>query len=75
MDNLLADLKVGQLISSIVYSLVGMVFYIIAFWAICKISPFSVRKEIEVDQNTSLGLIIGSVMIGLSIIIAAAIAS
>ncbi|HMM58865.1 MAG TPA: DUF350 domain-containing protein [Candidatus Rifleibacterium sp.] len=39
---------------------------------ICKISPFSVRKEIEIDQNTSLGIIIGSVMVGLSIIIASA---
>ena len=29
--------------------------------------------EIEEDQNTSLGIIIGSVLIGLSIIIAAAI--
>jgi uncharacterized membrane protein YjfL (UPF0719 family) len=44
----------------------------VTFWLICKISPFSVRKEIEIDQNTSLGIIIGAVMIGLSIIIASA---
>jgi uncharacterized membrane protein YjfL (UPF0719 family) len=35
--------------------------------------PFSVVKEIEQDQNTALGIIIGSVLIGMSIIIAAAI--
>lgn len=67
------DLSTNQLLSTIVYSIVGLVIYLIAFWLITKISPFSVRKEIEIDQNTSLGIIIGSVMIGLSIIISAAI--
>ncbi len=62
-----------HVISSLVYSGIGMVMFIIAFYIIVKISPFSVQKEIEEDQNTSLGIIIGSVMIGLSIIIAAAI--
>ena len=62
-----------HIVSSLVYSGIGMVMFIIAFYIIVKISPFSVQKEIEEDQNTSLGIIIGSVMIGLSIIIAAAI--
>ena len=60
-----------HIVSSLVYSGIGMVMFIIAFFIIVKISPFSVQKEIEEDQNTSLGIIIGSVMIGLSIIIAA----
>jgi uncharacterized membrane protein YjfL (UPF0719 family) len=38
-----------------------------------KVTPFSFRKEIEEDQNISLGIIIGCVFIGLAIIIAAAI--
>ncbi len=66
-----ADME--HIVSSLVYSGIGMVMFIIAFFIIVKISPFSVQKEIEEDQNTSLGIIIGSVMIGLSIIIAAAI--
>jgi uncharacterized membrane protein YjfL (UPF0719 family) len=68
-----AGIASGPVIETIVYSIIGLVIYMIAFWLICKISPFSVRKEIEIDQNTSLGIIIGSVMIGLSIIISAAI--
>lgn len=68
-----AGLSSGPIVETIVYSIIGLVIYMIAFWLICKISPFSVRKEIEIDQNTSLGIIIGSVMIGLSIIISAAI--
>ncbi|MDD3146435.1 MAG: DUF350 domain-containing protein [Candidatus Riflebacteria bacterium] len=70
MGNNIAELSAGPILSTIVYSVIGLVIYMIAFWLICKISPFSVRKEIEIDQNTSLGIIIGSVMIGLSIIIA-----
>ncbi len=70
MGNNIADLSTGPILSTIVYSIIGLIIYMIAFWLICKISPFSVRKEIEIDQNTSLGIIIGSVMIGLSIIIA-----
>ena len=67
-----AELSAAPMLSTIAYSIVGLVIYMIAFWLICKISPFSVRKEIEIDQNTSLGIIIGAVMIGLSIIIASA---
>jgi putative membrane protein len=58
---------------SIVFAAVGIVVFGIAFFAITKIAPFSIRKEIEHDQNTSLGIVIGSVIIGLSLIISAAI--
>ena len=67
------EADVHQLVLSIVYSGVGVVVFALAFWLMVKITPFSIRKEIEEDQNTSLGVIIGSVLIGLSIIIAAAI--
>jgi uncharacterized membrane protein YjfL (UPF0719 family) len=43
------------------------------FWVMKRMMPFSVTKEIEQDQNIALAIIIGSVVIGMSIIIAAAI--
>jgi putative membrane protein len=43
-------------------------------WAVLvKVLPFSLRKEIEIDQNTSLGIVLGSLILGISLIIAAAI--
>ena len=45
----------------------------ISFLVINTITPFSIRKEIEEDQNTALAILIGSVILGLSMIIAAAI--
>lgn len=70
-------LDIGTLINTVVQSLVfvaiGLVVFGIAFWLITKVAPFSIRKEIEDDQNVALGIVIGSVIIGLSIVIAAAI--
>ena len=54
-------------------SLVGIVIFAIAFAIMVLISPFSVTKEIEEDQNIALGLIYGSVFIALAIIISAAV--
>jgi len=67
------DADIHQLVLSIVYSGVGVVVFAVAFLLMVKLAPFSVQKEIEEDQNTSLGVIMGSVLIGLAIIIAAAI--
>lgn len=62
-----------HVVSGVVFSIIGLVVFAVALWLIVRIMPFSVRKEIEEDQNTALGVIIGAVMIGFSIIIAAAI--
>ncbi len=64
---------IGNITVSLIYVLIGVVVFAIAFFLMTKVAPFSIRKEIEEDQNTSLGVLMGSVIIGLAIIIAAAI--
>ena len=59
-------------VAAVVFSSIGLVFFGIAFWLITKLAPFSVRKEIEEDQNTSLGIVIGSIIIGIALIVSAA---
>jgi putative membrane protein len=66
---------IHQLVLTFLYSGVGVLVFALAMFLVVKVAPFSVQKEIEEDQNTSLGIIIGSIMIGLAIIIAAAISS
>ena len=61
------------LVSSAAFAGVGVVVFGLAFWIMTKLAPFSFRKEIEEDQNISLGIIIAGVMIGLALIISAAI--
>ena len=65
----------SHFLESIIYTLLGVVVFGISFWCMGKFAPFSIRKEIEDDQNTALGIIMGAVLIGLSIIISAAISS
>ena len=61
------------LVDAVLFSLVGIVVFALAFVVIAKVTPFSLRKEIEEDQNTALGILIGSIIIGLSLIISSAI--
>lgn len=60
-------------LAAVIFSLIGLMFFGIAFWLITKLAPFSVRKEIEDDQNTSLGIVIGSIIIGIALIVSASI--
>ena len=55
---------IAMFLWSLIYAALGVVIFGIAFWAVNKITPFSVRKEIEEDQNTALGIIIGSAISG-----------
>jgi putative membrane protein len=64
---------VQSILQSVVFSLVGVAVFGASFALITKIVPFSIRKEIEEDQNTSLGILLGAVIIGLSLIISSAI--
>ncbi len=64
---------IAQIIETVIYCALGVITFGISFLIINKVTPFSIRKEIEEDQNTSLGIIIAGIIIGLSIIIAAAI--
>jgi uncharacterized membrane protein YjfL (UPF0719 family) len=67
------DKLTGQLVTMVVAVVVGLAFFAAAFYAITRAVPFSMRKEIEEDQNTALGVIVGAVILGIAIIIAAAI--
>lgn len=62
-----------HLLAAVVFSLVGVAVLAICFKLMSKLSPFSIKKEIEEDQNVALAVIMGAVIIGMSIIIAAAI--
>ena len=64
---------IQSLIESVLFTSLGLVFFAIAFFIISAVTPFSIRKEIEEDQNTALGIVLGSVIIGIALVVAAAI--
>ncbi len=63
------------IVDTIIYSLVGIFLMGVGYSLIKMLSPFSIKKEIEDDQNISLGIIIGAVIIGISIIVASVVGS
>ena len=67
------DQLTNLVVTTLVFSLIGIVLFALAFLIIVKIAPFSTRKEIEEDQNVALAILIGSVIIGIAIIVAAAV--
>ena len=67
------SLLFNHILAALIFAAMGLVAFCASLWVISKITPFSIRKEIEEDQNTSLAIIIGAMIIGMSIIIAAAI--
>ena len=64
---------VDLIIETLAFTLIGLLLFAIAFWIIVKVSPFSIRKELEDDQNIALGIVIASVIIGIAMIVSAAI--
>jgi uncharacterized membrane protein YjfL (UPF0719 family) len=70
-NNLDAILK--AILGSLIFSGIGMLMFALAMWIVSKVLPFSLRKEIEEDQNTALGIVLGSIIIGLSLILSSAI--
>ena len=64
---------VSTLVTTLVFVVLGLIIFALVFFVIAKATPFSVRKEIEDDQNIALGIVIASVILGSALIIAAAI--
>jgi putative membrane protein len=60
-------------VAATIFSVLGIAIMGACYWLMTHFMPFSIVKEIEQDQNTALAIIIGSVLIGMAIIIAAAI--
>lgn len=61
------------LITTLVFTVFGLIVFGVAFFIMGKAAPFSLRKELEEDHNVALGLVMGAVILGIALIIAAAI--
>jgi putative membrane protein len=64
----------SHLAAAVLFGALGVGLFLLALKLIVKVSPFSIRKEIEEDHNIALAILVGSVFLGLALIVAAAIA-
>lgn len=65
----------AEIISTIFYTFLGLVLLVLCWVIIERITPLSLRKELEEDQNTAIAIVIGALFLSLAIIIAAVILS
>jgi putative membrane protein len=61
------------LANALVYSVLGILIFALAFVLIDKLTPYHLGKEIVQDKNVALAILIGALSIGMCIIIAAAV--
>ncbi len=61
------------LISAIIYSVLGIVVWLGAYYVIEKITPENTWAEIVKNKNTAVAIILGSMIIAIALIISAAI--
>jgi putative membrane protein len=69
----MAEFHPGLLLNALIYALLGIVIFLLAFMIIDKMTPFHLWKEIVEDKNIALAILIGAISLGMCIIIAAAV--
>jgi len=59
--------------NSIIYALIGIVIFVVGFMIIDRLTPYDLWKQLVEDKNVALAIVVGFAMLGICIIIAAAI--
>jgi len=65
--------NLGPLLNAILFCLVGIVIYAVGFIVLDRVTPYHLWREINEKQNSALAILVGSMVIGLALIISAAI--
>lgn len=64
----------GQhLLAAIIFSIVGVVVFFASLLLMEKLTPFSIIKEIGEEHNMAVAIIVGAIVLGIAMIIAAAV--
>jgi putative membrane protein len=66
-------LKPAVVFGSILYALIGVVVFWLSFLVIDKVTPYNLWEELVEKQNVALGIVVGAMVLGISIIVAAAV--
>lgn len=62
-----------QFLVTLGFTLMGLIAFALAFGLIIKMTPFSMRKELEEDHNVAFAIVIASVIIGIAMIVSATV--
>lgn len=67
------DINFISLANSLLYALLGVAVFWVAFIIIDKLTPYNLWKELVEGRNTALGMVAAAMCLGIAIIVAAAI--
>jgi putative membrane protein len=63
----------GAFVNSLVYTILGVIVFWLAFVVVDKITPYDLWKELVEEKNVALAIVVGAMCVGIAIIVAAAI--
>ena len=66
-------MKPAVIFGSLVYAVIGVMVFWLAFLIIDRITPYDLWQEIVEKQNLALGVVVAAMSLGICIIVAAAI--
>jgi len=66
-------IQISNVVNAIVYAAIGIVVFAGAFLIIDKVTTYNLWKEIVQEHNTALAILLGTMSIGICIIIASAV--
>jgi putative membrane protein len=69
----LLGLKIGAIVGSVVFALIGVLIFWLCFLIIDKLTPYDLWGEIVEKQNVALGVVVAAMSLGICLIVAAAI--
>lgn len=61
------------IVNALIFSVIGVVVLVISYYVIEKLTPENTWKEIVENKNTALAIVFAAMIIGISLIISAAI--
>ena len=67
------DMLGEHLLAAVVFSIVGVIVFFASLLLMEKLTPFSIVKEIGEEHNQAVAMIVSAIVVGIAIIIAAAI--
>ncbi len=65
--------NLGAFVNSLVYTILGVVIFWMAFVIVDKITPYDLWKELVEEKNVAVAIVVGAMCIGIAIIVGAAI--
>ncbi|MFK8114873.1 MAG: DUF350 domain-containing protein [Rubripirellula sp.] len=67
------DLMGQHLLAAVVFSIVGVIVFFASLLLMEKLTPFSIVKEIGEEHNTAVAMIVSAIVVGIALIISAAV--